>query len=69
MATKLTKILKREIEIDGAPFVITLDPEGLKLTEKGRRKGVRLEWKGIADGSEALAVGLNASLTEEGLTK
>jgi hypothetical protein len=62
MATKLTKVLKREIDIDGSPYVVTLDPEGMKLTQKGRRKGVRLEWKAIADGSEALAVALNASL-------
>ena len=65
MATKLTKILKREIEIDGAPYVVTLDPEGIKLTEKGRRKGVSLNWKALADGSEALAVALNASLPPE----
>lgn len=65
MATKLTKTLKREIDIDGSPYVITLDAEGLKLTQKGRRKGVELQWKAIADGSEALAVALNASLKND----
>lgn len=62
MATKLSKVLKREIDIDGAPYILAIDAEGLKLTQKGRRKGVRLEWKAIADGSQALAVALNASL-------
>lgn len=62
VATKLTKTLKREVDIDGVPYVVTLDAAGLKLTEKGRRKGITLQWKAIADGSEALAVALNASL-------
>ena len=39
MATKLNKQLKREIEIDGKPYMVTLAPEGLKLTEKGKRLG------------------------------
>ena len=62
MATKLDKTLKREIEIDGKPFVLTIDPEGLKLTEKGRRKGHELRWKDLVSGEAALAVALNASL-------
>lgn len=65
MATKLTKALKREIDIDGSPYVVSLDGAGLKLTQKGRRKGVELQWKAIADGSEALAVALNASLKND----
>ena len=56
------QILKREIDIDGAPYAVAIDAEGLKLTQKGRRKGVRLEWKAIADESQALALALNASL-------
>src|SRR5262249_10050824 len=39
MATKLNKQLKREIEVDGKPYMITLSPEGVKLTEKGKRLG------------------------------
>ena len=62
MATRLEKALKREIEIDGKPFVVTIDPEGLKLTEKGRRKGHELRWKDLVSGEAALAVALNASL-------
>ena len=62
MPTKLDKTLKREIEIDGKPYVLTIDPEGLKLTEKGRRKGHELRWKELVSGEAALAVALNASL-------
>ena len=33
MATKLDKPLKRELEIDGKPYMLTIAPDGLKLTE------------------------------------
>ena len=62
MPTRLDKTLKREIEIDGKPYVLTIDPDGLKLTEKGRRKGHELRWKDLVSGEAALAVALNASL-------
>ena len=39
MATKLEKTLKREIDVDGKAYMLAISPEGLKLTEKGRRKG------------------------------
>jgi len=39
MATKLEKTLKREIDIDGAAYMVAISPEGVKLTQKGFRKG------------------------------
>ncbi|HEY4449273.1 MAG TPA: hypothetical protein VGN03_11775 [Steroidobacteraceae bacterium] len=45
MATKLSKQLKREIEVDGKPYMVTLSPEGVKLTEKGKRLGREHSWK------------------------
>jgi hypothetical protein len=62
MATKLNKQLKREIEVDGKPFMVTLSPEGLKLTEKGKRLGRELTWKDLVSGDAALSAALNASL-------
>ncbi len=53
MATKLNKLLKREIDVDGKPYMVTLSPTGLKLTEKGKRLGREHTWKdllGVADG-------------------
>jgi hypothetical protein len=47
MTTKLNKQLKREIEVDGKPYMITLTPEGVKLTEKGKRLGREHTWKGL----------------------
>ena len=63
--TKLEGILKREIDIDGKPWVLTLSPEGLKLTEKGHRKGHELKWKDLVTGEAALATALNASLKQQ----
>jgi len=62
MTTKLEKPLKREILIDDKPYVVTLTPEGLKLTEKGHRKGQELAWRALVSGDAALATALNASL-------
>jgi hypothetical protein len=51
MATKLNKVLKREIEVDGKPYMVALSPEGVKLTEKGKRLGRELTWKELVGGS------------------
>ena len=64
MATKLDKQLKREIDVEGKAYMLTLSPEGLKLTEKGRRKGQELSWKDLVNGQAAMSVALNASLEE-----
>jgi hypothetical protein len=47
MATKLDKTLKREIEIDGQLYTVAISPEGIKVTQKGFRKGSELTWKQI----------------------
>ena len=62
MATKLEKALKREIAIDGKPYMVIIDPEGLKIVEKGHRKGHEMKWKDMISGDAALAASLNASL-------
>jgi len=62
MTTKLASPLKREIIIRGAPYVVTITPDGLKLVPKGRRKGYELEWQALVSGEAALAAALNASL-------
>jgi len=62
--TKLEGILRREINIDGKPFTLAISPDGLKLTPKGARKGRELMWKDLVSGDAALAVALNASVSE-----
>jgi hypothetical protein len=65
MATKLDKVLKREVAIKGAAYMLTVTPDGLKLTEKGRRRGVELAWRDLVSGDAALAVALNASAARQ----
>jgi hypothetical protein len=62
VATKLDKPLKREVEIDGEPWMLTISPDGLKLVPKGKRKGYEIGWKDLASGQAALAAALGASL-------
>lgn len=62
MATKLDRPLKRELEIDGRSYMVTLSPEGVKVVEKGKRKGHSLSWVALVSGDAALAAGLQASL-------
>jgi len=69
MATKLNSPLKRELAIDGEPYMLTITPAGLKLTAKGRRKGHELAWRDLVSGEAALAVALNASLAQSVMPK
>jgi hypothetical protein len=64
MATKLDKLLKREIDIDGKPYMVTLSPDGVKLTEKGKRKGQGVSWKGLVNGQAATALSLTGGPAE-----
>ena len=62
MATKLDKSLKRELDIEGKPYMLTISPEGLKLVPKGKRNGLELAWQALVSGDAALATALNASI-------
>jgi hypothetical protein len=63
MTTKLNSPFKRELELNGEKYTVTISPEGLKIVQKGRRKGIELAWSAIVGGDAALATALNASLT------
>jgi hypothetical protein len=62
MVTPLQKTLRRELRINDRTFVLTLSPDSLKLTLKGRRKGYELKWEDLVSGDAALAAALNASI-------
>ena len=63
MTTVLDKELKRLIEIKGVAYTVALNPEGVRLTQKGKRKPeVELRWSDLLGGEAALAAALNASL-------
>lgn len=53
MTTKLDRPLKREILINEKPYTLTIDADGLKLVEKGRRNGQSVSWKSIVGGAES----------------
>jgi hypothetical protein len=63
MTTKLDGTLRREIEIGGEPYTLTITPQQMTLTRKGKRKGFDLEWSALVSGEAALVTALNASLT------
>ena len=62
MTTRLDGPLRRELDVDGTAYTLTIDPEGLKLVPKGRRKGLELRWKDAVSGDAALAAALQGSL-------
>ena len=64
MTTKLEKDLKREIDVDGKHYTVTISPGGLKIAEKGHRKGHELTWKQILGGDGALTDDLSKSVEE-----
>ena len=62
MTTKLIAPFKRELDLNGDKYTLTVSPEGLKLVAKGKRKGIELAWASMVNGEAALATSLNASL-------
>jgi hypothetical protein len=60
--TKLEKALKRELRVGKQAYVLTIDPNGFKITKKGKRKGVDIAWKDLVSGDAAMAVALKASV-------
>jgi hypothetical protein len=62
MAVKLEKTIKRELELDGRAYTVSIGPEGVKVVEKGKRKGREISWKAIISGDAELAEQLKTSL-------
>jgi long-subunit acyl-CoA synthetase (AMP-forming) len=62
MTTKLDKAIKREIDFNEVAYTVTLSPQGLKIVEKGKRKGREMTWEELIGGSVALAHGLQSSI-------
>lgn len=66
VTTKLEGPLKREISLGASPYTLTIDPDGLHLVPKGKRRGVELSWMDLVSGDAAMATALNASLAQSG---
>ena len=65
MTTKLDKPIKRELEHDGVLYTITIAPDGIRVVEKGKRKGREVSWATIISGdaqlNEALRISVDAT--------
>lgn len=66
MTTRLDGPLRREVDIQGQSYTLTIDPDGLRLVPKGRRKGLELRWVDLVSGDAALAAALQGSLATLG---
>lgn len=62
MTTPLDRPLKRELLLDGRPYTVIIAPDGIKVTEKGKRKGQTLSWRDIISGDAALRRDLSLSV-------
>jgi len=62
MTTRLDKPIKREITVGGEAFVLTLMPDAVTITPKGRRKGKTFAWAELWSGEQELTTQLRASV-------
>ena len=62
MTAKLDKTIKRELEVDGKVYTIAIGPDGVKVTEKGRRNGPEMSWRSIISCDASLNESLKASV-------
>lgn len=62
MATKLDKPIKRELDLDGVTYTVVISPDGIRVTQKGRRKGQEVSWRSIISGDATLAEDLRISV-------
>ena len=62
MTTALDKPLRRELQVGDTAYTLMISPDGLKLVEKGKRKGIELAWTALVSGDAALAAALQASV-------
>jgi hypothetical protein len=65
VTTALDKPLRRELQVGDTAYTLTISPDGLKLVEKGKRKGIELAWEALVSGDAALAAALQASVVPD----
>ena len=69
MAPRLTETIKREIELDAAPYTVSIGPTGVHIAPKGKRKGHELSWRSLASGEAELNRDLVRSLAARSVKK
>ena len=62
MATRLDKTIKRELELGGKLYTVSISPQGVRVVLKGGRKGHEMSWETLLSGEAELRRDLNMSL-------
>ena len=62
MATRLDKTIKRELELGGKLYTVSISPQGVRVVPKGGRKGHEMSWETLLSGEAELRRDLNMSL-------
>jgi hypothetical protein len=62
LTTRLDKTIKRELELDGKFYTVSVGPAGVKVVPKGGRKGHEISWEALLSGEVELRRDLNQSL-------
>ena len=62
MTIRLDKTIRRELELDGKLYTVSVGPEGVKVVPKGGRKGHEMSWTALLSGDVELRRDLNMSL-------
>jgi len=60
--TRLDKTIKRELELGGQLYMVSMSPEGVRIVPKGKRKGHEISWETLLSGDAELRRDLNMSL-------
>jgi len=66
MPPRLNEPIKREVELDGQLYTVTIGPHSVHIAPKGKRKGHELSWQDLASGDAKLNRDLIRSLTKPG---
>jgi hypothetical protein len=62
LATRLDKTIKRELELGGNLYTVSVSPAGVRIVPKGARKGHEVSWVALLSGEAELRRDLNMSL-------
>ena len=62
MAPRLDKPIKRELELKGALYTVTISRDGVSIAPKGKRKGRSISWETLLSGDAELTRDLKISL-------
>ena len=66
MTPRLDHIIKRELKIRRELYTVSMSPDGVKITLKGRRKGHEISWESLLSGDAELSQQLKMSVDAYG---